>query len=76
MKIPSQPIKFADHIHKKHICVLLDGKAAGNYISGITAHDFNLIVKSEEGYEKLTLADKSKGTSAEIYLLSIAVWRL
>ena len=59
-RIPSQTIELLGMIHRRPIRVLLDSGSTGNYISDHVAQSFNLIVKSEEGTEQLTLADGSK----------------
>ena len=76
IRIPSQTVEFLGGIHKKPIRVLLDSRSTGNYISDNIAHSFNLIVKQEEGYEKVTLTDGSKLQVKEYVFLSIGVWWL
>ena len=59
-RIPSQTLELSGMIHRRPTRVLLDSGSTGNYISDHVAHSFNLIVKSEEGTDQLTLADGSK----------------
>ena len=60
IRIPQGIIELSSRIHKKYVKVLVDSGSTGNYISDQIVRDFNLIVKKEEGYEELTLADGSK----------------
>ena len=58
--ISSQTIELSARIHRRPIRALLDSGSTGNYIGDHVACSLYLIVQSEEGSEKLTLADGSK----------------
>ena len=60
IRIPQGVIELSSRIYKKYVKVLVDSGSTGNYISDQIVWDFYLIVKKEEGYEELTLADGSK----------------